>query len=85
MKLHKEILRSAAIGLAAAALEAYGGNDNNNAPPAIAAQFKSKILVSDGSLGAPDTDADLKNGWDIAFNPTGPVWVSDNDTRKSTL
>ena len=30
-------------------------------------------------------DPDLKNGWGIAFNPNGPVWVSDNGTGRSTL
>jgi uncharacterized protein (TIGR03118 family) len=89
MKFHQQVLRTAAIGLAVAALAACGGNDHNDNTSAttttMAAQFKSTILVSDGSVSAPNTDANLKNGWGIAFNPTGPVWVSDNDTQKSTL
>lgn len=34
---------------------------------------------------AANTDANLANGWGIAFNPKGYVWVSDNGTSKSTL
>jgi uncharacterized protein (TIGR03118 family) len=30
-------------------------------------------------------DPDLINGWGVAFNPNGPVWVSDNGTGLSTL
>jgi uncharacterized protein (TIGR03118 family) len=72
--------------LTVAALAACGGNDNvSNGSNAMTPQFKSTILVSDGSIGAAHTDANLKNGWGIAFNPTGFVWVSDNNTKKSTL
>jgi uncharacterized protein (TIGR03118 family) len=35
--------------------------------------------------GAAHTDPDLVNGWGIAAPPTGPWWVSDNGTDKSTL
>src|SRR5690348_10647395 len=44
-------------------------------------------LVTDPGSGisAPHQDANLKNGWGVAFNPTGFVWVADNHTGKSTL
>lgn len=42
-------------------------------------------LVSDGSATADHTDTNLVNAWGIAFNPTGPVWISDNGTNLSTL
>ncbi|WNC94758.1 TIGR03118 family protein [Paraburkholderia sp. FT54] len=85
MKLHQRAVHTVALGLTVATLAACGGNDNNSNNSTMAPQFKSTILVSDGSVSAPHTDANLKNGWGIAFNPTGPVWVSDNNTKKSTL
>jgi uncharacterized protein (TIGR03118 family) len=72
---------STALGLAAC-----GGNSDNNSSPALTAgTFKASILVSDGSVAAPHIDPNLKNGWGVAFNPTGPFWVADNATQKSTL
>ena len=32
-----------------------------------------------------NADANLVNGWGVAFNPMGFVWVADNATSKSTL
>jgi uncharacterized protein (TIGR03118 family) len=54
-------------------------------PTATAGAFKSTILVSDGSVAAPHVDPNLQNSWGIAFGPTTPVWVSDNNTQKSSL
>jgi uncharacterized protein (TIGR03118 family) len=58
-------------------------------PPAYAAGnfYEPKNLVSDGAIPAknPNPDPHLINGWGIAFNPFGPVWVSDNGTGVSTL
>jgi uncharacterized protein (TIGR03118 family) len=56
-------------------------------PPAQAAGsfYEAKNLVSDGSIPAVHQDPHLINGWGIAFNPFGPVWVSDNGTGVSTL
>jgi uncharacterized protein (TIGR03118 family) len=42
-------------------------------------------LVSDGSVTANHTDPNLVNPWGIVFNPTGPVWIADNETSVSTL
>lgn len=47
--------------------------------------YSNHVLVSDGNVAADVTDPNLQNGWGIAFNPNGPVWVSDNGTGKSTL
>jgi uncharacterized protein (TIGR03118 family) len=47
--------------------------------------YSNHVLVSDGNIQADFTDPNLVNGWGIAFNPNGPVWVSDADTGKSTL
>jgi uncharacterized protein (TIGR03118 family) len=42
-------------------------------------------LVSDQAGVAPNTDADLVNGWGLTSSATSPWWVSDNGTDKSTL
>jgi len=47
--------------------------------------YSNHVLVSDGNVPADFTDPNLVNGWGVAFNPNGPVWVSDNGTGKSTL
>jgi uncharacterized protein (TIGR03118 family) len=47
--------------------------------------YQQRNLVSNGSMAAENKDANLINGWGIAFNPFGPVWVSDNGTGTSTL
>ncbi|HEY9101585.1 TIGR03118 family protein [Chitinimonas sp.] len=46
--------------------------------------YTAKALVSDGA-STTYKDANLVNGWGVAFNPAGFVWVSDNGTSKSTL
>jgi len=42
-------------------------------------------LVSNQDGVAQTTDPDLVNSWGIAHSATGPLWVSDNGTDKSTL
>jgi len=48
------------------------------------ATYSVRNLVSDTG-GAANTDPNLVNGWGVAFNPQGFVWVVDNGTSKSTL
>jgi uncharacterized protein (TIGR03118 family) len=73
-------------GAAAFALAACGGSSDNNMPTvSTVGNFKSTILVSNGGVAAPNNDPNLQNGWGIVFNPTGFVWVSDNNTQKSSL
>lgn len=71
------ILASAAI---VAAAQDDGRNDDFR-PQA----YSNHVLVSDGSVPADFTDANLRNGWGVAFNPQGFVWVADNHAGKSTL
>ena len=47
--------------------------------------YKQRNLVSDGSVPAAHTDPNLVNGWGVAFNPYGFVWVASADGMKSTL
>ncbi len=55
------------------------------AAPAHATEFKVTNLVSDGSVPAPTVDPNLINPWGIAYGPTGPFWISDNNAGVSTL
>ena len=48
-------------------------------------RYQLQPLVSDLPGVAPHVDAHLVNGWGVAFNPNGFVWVSDNGTGLSTL
>jgi hypothetical protein len=47
--------------------------------------FTVHNLVSDGTIPADHTDANLVNSWGIAASPTSPWWVADNGTEVSTL
>lgn len=47
--------------------------------------YESKVLVSNGGMSASFTDENLINGWGVAFNPTGFVWVSSQGTGKAVL
>jgi uncharacterized protein (TIGR03118 family) len=47
--------------------------------------YKQRNLVSDGGVPAAHTDPNLVNGWGVAFNPNGFVWVADADGHVSTL
>src|SRR5689334_16126827 len=49
-----------------------------------AATYTAHNLVSDGGVPAAHRDKNLVNGWGLAFG-TGPAWVADNGTGKSTL
>jgi uncharacterized protein (TIGR03118 family) len=57
------------------------------APPAQAAGdvYQQHNLVSDGAVPADNNDPNLVNGWGVAFNPFGPVWVAANGAGKSVL
>ncbi|WP_186268907.1 TIGR03118 family protein [Burkholderia gladioli] len=93
MKVKRIAALAALAAVTAFTLAACGGGDDNSTPPAsttppppaLKTQFKSTTLVSDGSATAANIDPNLKNGWGIAFNPTGVMWVSDNNTHLSTL
>ena len=63
-----------ALSLAASTPQAAGG-----------LRFQQRNLVSDGSIPAAHADPNLVNGWGVAFNPFGFVWVADADGIVSTL
>jgi uncharacterized protein (TIGR03118 family) len=47
--------------------------------------FLQTNVVSDVSGLGQFTDAHLKNPWGLAYSPTGPFWVSDNNVGVSTI
>jgi uncharacterized protein (TIGR03118 family) len=71
---------SFALGIALGAMIA-------GAPAAMAASpaYQVRNLVSDVPGAAEHTDPNLVNGWGVAFNPFGVVWVADNGTGVASL
>jgi len=61
-----------------------GGAPGTPTTPTSGNAYALRNLVSDGT-NTTYTDPSLVNGWGIAFNPQGFVWVSDAGTSKSTL
>jgi len=57
------------------------------ASPTIAAPSAYTVtnLDSDVPGAALHVDPNLMNGWGVAFNPNGFVWVADNHSGRSTL
>lgn len=47
--------------------------------------YDNRVLVSDGSVAADNTDPNLVNAWGVAFNPTAFVWVNAADSGKAVL
>jgi uncharacterized protein (TIGR03118 family) len=44
------------------------------------------LVTDDNNVNpAPLVDSDLKNPWGVSYQSTGPFWVSDNGTGKSTV
>ena len=86
---------SIAAGIVACGGGGYGGGGGSGAggvsggdytmPPVVGTAFKTTNLVSDGTITAAHTDANLVNAWGVVFNPTGFVWVANNGTNTSTL
>ena len=82
-----------AAGIGACALVSCGGGSGSGdvsrdsefgVQGGAGASFTVTNLVADSACAA-NVDPNLVNGWGIAFNPQGFVWVADNETSKSTL
>jgi uncharacterized protein (TIGR03118 family) len=82
--------RQIAAGVGACVLVSCGGggDDMSRETPlamkGLGATYTVRNLVSD-TAGTPNVDPNLVNGWGVAFNPQGFVWVADNGTSKATL
>ena len=74
-KFRKLLLPAVAFALVAANASVHAAKNS----------YDVDILVSDGFMATPNTDPHLVNGWGVAFNPTGFVWVADNGAGVSTL
>lgn len=53
--------------------------------PSNEGAYRQVNLVSDLPGRAQVTDPNLVNPWGASYAPTGPLWVSDNETNVSTL
>lgn len=53
--------------------------------PSLTSRFVQSNLISDQAGVAANTDANLVNAWGISMTPSGPFWVSDNGTGKTTV
>lgn len=79
-----------AAGVGACVLVSCGGGRDDTSPDnevtirGAGNTFTVTNLVADTACAA-NVDPNLVNGWGIAFNPQGFVWVADNETSKSTL
>ncbi len=61
-----------------------GGGGGYSSSMSSATAYSATDVVRD-TAGAAQTDANLVNGWGVAFNPNGYVWVANNGTNTSTL
>jgi uncharacterized protein (TIGR03118 family) len=78
----------ASVTLTVASAMAVADNDdqdNNHRGDRPDQSYTNQRLVSDGAFPANFVDPHLKNGWGVAFNPQGFVWVADADGNVSTL
>lgn len=81
---------SAGACVGATLVSCGGGNDDkspaNPAPPTALSTFSASAVVADtAAAAAAHVDPNLVNGWGIAFNPTGFVWVANQGSSTSTL
>jgi len=83
--------RLIAAGVVACFLVSCGGGAGDTSRDAefgmngAGATFTVTNLVADTAACGFNVDPNLVNGWGIAFNPQGFVWVADNETSRSTL
>jgi uncharacterized protein (TIGR03118 family) len=78
MRARRILIAAATLAVAAAVLAAATPAAERNA-------YVQHNLVSDGSVPADHTDANLVNAWGLTSLPGSPWWVADNGTDVSTL
>jgi uncharacterized protein (TIGR03118 family) len=54
---------------------------HHQAPPT----FIQTNLISDGFVPAQQQDANLINPWGVAYGPTGPFWISENNAGVASV
>jgi uncharacterized protein (TIGR03118 family) len=82
--------RSFAVGVLAVAVPAAVAVATISGGSALASgagnEFHQTNLISDrGDQGAQVVDPNLQNSWGLAFSPTSPLWVADNNSGVATL
>src|ERR1700730_17930726 len=60
-------------------------HDRHHKPDEEEVSFKQTNLVSDGSVSARTIDPNLINPWGVAYSPTGPFWMADNNSGVATI
>ena len=60
-------------------------NPMSNTSPGPTQFYAQHNLISDGTIPADHTDANLVNAWGLVSGPTTPWWIADNGTGKTTL
>lgn len=78
------------VTLAALSVCGCGGNGSSTSSSSGSAVtaipgFTKTPLVSDQAGVAPVTDPNLVNPWGIAFSPSGPFWLADNNSNLATI
>jgi uncharacterized protein (TIGR03118 family) len=77
----RKVSVSLLLCLATCVASAHDDDNRHQQGPAYA----NHVLVSNGGVPADFTDPNLVNGWGVAFNPQGFVWVNAADAGKATL
>lgn len=86
--MHRALRPAARLSIMLAIIAAPLAHADNNRAENNRAEnnfYQQKNLVANGTISAPNKDPNLVNGWGVAFNPFGFVWVSANGTGTSTL
>ena len=86
MKTHtiQQVVCACFAAALAIVLFACGGHHHHK-PPMLSTYVATSLVSDAAAVPAAHTDANLVNGWGVAFNPRGFVWVVANGTAKSTL
>ena len=75
-----------AVTIPAAAVVAISAPSASAFPFGPKNEFHQTNLISNlGNQGAQVVDANLQNPWGLAFGPTTPLWVSDNNAGVATI
>ena len=90
MNALRSILAWPTVCVAAMALVSCGGGSDGgmgagSGTSYVASNLVSDLGVSNNPYSTTNMDTHLVNGWGVAFNPAGFVWVANNGTSTSTL